>query len=166
MNTFLTLSIIGAAFFSIALAILIILYGIPESLSQSYYNLGGNKGKGYLFYLMLVITVFLLIAPLTEAAKFFGFMTGFFLAFVGAAAAFKDDKVQHIVHVSSAVLSSVFAGLTLFKIEQLLWLIPVGIIIIILASLTKTWKKSIVFWSEMLPIYSTFAGLITYFVMN
>lgn len=164
MNTYLALSIIGVGFFSIALAILITLFGIPKSLSESFYNLGGKKGKGYLFYLMLVITVFLLIAPLVEAAQYWGFLTAVSLAFVGAAAAFKDDKVQKIVHITSAALSGVCAGFTLYTMHELLMLIPVIIVIVIAAILTKTWKKSLTFWIEMIPMYSVFAGLIAYFL--
>ena len=163
MNTFLTLSIIGASFFTIALIILIILYGIPSSLSESFYNLGGRNGKGYLFYLMLVITVLLLIAPLVEAAGGFGFATAAALAFVGAAAAFKDDKITKIVHISSAALSGLFSLITLFKMKELILVVPVIIGILLLAFFTKTIKSSRIFWIEMVAFYSIFVGLIVYF---
>lgn len=164
MNTFLTLSIIGAVFFTIALAILIALYGIPTSLSESFYNLGGRTGKGYLFYAMLVITVFLLMAPLVEAANSIGFLTAASLAFVGAAAAFKSDKTQFLIHVISAGLCASMACLTLLKIDKLIILLPIGSIVILSAILTKTIKKSYIFWLEMIPMYSIFVALISYFL--
>lgn len=163
MNTFLMLSIIGAVFFSTALAILLILYGIPTSLSESFYNLGGRYGRGYLFYLMLVITVFLLIIPLVESAQVLGFLTATSLAFVGAAAAFKSDKVQLLVHVGAALLSAIMACLTLVTIGQIAMVIPVSIVVLISALLTRTIKKSCIFWLEMIPLYSIFIGLISYF---
>ena len=164
MNTFLALSIIGAGFFSVALAILIAKFGVPKSLSESFYNLGGRKGKGYLFYLMLAITVFLLIAPLVEAAQYWGFLTAASLAFVGAAAAFKDDKTQKIVHITSALLSALCACFTLYTMGELIVLIPVIIIVVTSALLTKTVKQSLTFWMEMIPMYSIFTGLIIYFL--
>lgn len=154
----------GVGFFSTALAILIARFGIPRSLSQSYYNLGGKEGKGYLFYLMIVITVFLLISPLVEAAQYWGFLTAASLAFVGAAAAFKDNITQRIVHITSALLSALCAGFTLYRMDKLIVLIPVIIIVVTAALSTKTVKKSIIFWMEMIPIYSIFTGLITYFL--
>lgn len=163
MNTFLTLSIIGSVFFSTALAILLILYGIPKSLSESFYNLGGRGGRGYLFYLMLVITVFLLVFPLVESAGALGFFTAASLAFVGAAAAFKSDKSQLLIHVISAILCASMACLTLFKINKLIILLPVGLVVIAAAILSRSVKKSYKFWLEMIPMYSIFAALISYF---
>ena len=163
MNTFLALSVLGSLVFTISLIILITLFGIPKSLSQSFYNLGGRDGKGYLFYLMILSTVFLLIFPLVEAAQAAGFICGASLLFVGAAAAFKDDKTAKWIHISSALLSFVMAVVTLLKIGELICVAPITLLVIILGVATMTIKDCKIFWLEMIPMYSIFTGLIAYF---
>jgi len=166
MNTYLLLSIIGAAFFSVCLALLIIKFGIPESLSDSYYNLGGKEGKGILLYGMLVITAFLMLAPMIEAAGVWGFLCGAALCFVGAAPAFKKDgsgSLDPIIHIVSTIICATCSLAVLIKIN--LWwmaIITLGIAIG-LAFWTKTVKKCYVFWLEMAAFYGLFAGVITHF---
>jgi hypothetical protein len=168
MNTYLLLAILGAAFFSVCLALLIIKFGIPTSLSESYYNLGGKDGKGFFFYLMLAITVFLMLAPMVEAAKFWGFLCGAALLFVGAAPAFKKDgsgSLDPIIHIVSTIICAASAMAVLIKIN-LWWMAIITLAIAVgLAFWTKTVKKCYVFWLEMAAFYGLFAGVITHFAL-
>ena len=166
MNTYLLLSIAGAVFFSVCLALLIIKFGIPESLSDSYYNLGGKQGKGILLYGILAITAFTMLAPLVEAARIWGFLCAASLLFVGAAPAFKKDgsgSLDPIIHIVSTIVCAACSLAVLIRIN-LWWM---GIITLAIAAglaiWTKTYKKCYIFWLEMAAFYGLFAGIITHF---
>ena len=157
----LTLSIISPIFFSIGLLLLILNFGIQPSLSENYYRLKEKK-LGVLFYAYLVITALLLIAPLCEYGGIFGFLTAAGLCFVGAAAAFKDDKTQRKVHVGGAIASAGGAVGTLIKIKMIKYTLIVVPVIILIAALTKKIKTSYIFWLEMCAFYSLFLGMIIF----
>ena len=160
----LTLSIIGISFFSIILGFLIYKFGIPESLSQTYYNLENyKKDIGILFYLYLVVTVFILAIPMIEAAKIWGFISCIGLLFVGAAPAFKE-KHQKYIHVCGAALAALGSIILLITINKWIYSFIILAIILILSLSTKTLKQSIVFWLEMLAFYSLFLGLILFYI--
>ena len=164
MNTYLILSIAGAAFFSVCLALLLVRFGIPTSLSESYYNLGGKDGKGILFYGMLAVTVFLMLTPMVEAAQFWGFLCGAGLLFVGAAPAFKGDSgIDKIIHPISAAVCGITSFMTLLQV-RLWWLDIITIAAAVgLALWTKTAKTCYIFWLEMAAFYGLFAGRIIHF---
>lgn len=160
----LTLSIIGSTFFSVILGVLLYKFGVPPSLSETYYNLEKNKkGSGILFYLFLVITVFILVIPMIEATGFWGFLCGAGLLFVGAAPAFKENH-QARIHFCGAIICALGAVMELIMMYKWLWIIPILAIVTILSLSTKTCKSSIVFWLEMLAFYSLFLGLILFYV--
>ena len=159
----LTLSIIGIIWFILGLIYLLYNFNIQPSLSQNYYCLK-ERNKGHWFYLYLIITVFLLIYPLCNIAGGFGFMTCAGLAFVGAAAAFEDDKTQFKVHVTGAAVSATGAILTLFTMGLLKVVLITLPIALILSLITKTFRTSYVFWLEMVAFFSLFTGLILFLI--
>ncbi len=164
MNTFLLLTIIGILFFSIGIITLIVLFDIPPSLSESYYNLLNlNKDFGILFYIYLILTVFILIIPMVEATGFWGFLCGAGLLFVGAAPAFKKNN-QKYIHFCGAILCAISAIMELIMIHKWLWIILILAIAVILSLFTKTCKSSTVFWLEMIAFYSLFLGLILFYI--
>lgn len=84
-------------------------FGIPRSLSDTYYLLNKN---GWLFQLVLVVFAFLVI-PIwldcsSENTEFLAFLSCSGIWFVAAAAAFKID-LTGVVHYVSAVLCCVCA---------------------------------------------------------
>lgn len=158
------LVILGISWFTIGLSYLLYNFGIQPSLSQYYYCLNNKYSKGHWFYLYLMITVILLVVPLCEICGSFGFLSVLGLSFVGASAAFSDDKMQGRVHLIGAIVSAIGAILCLFMLNMLKWAIPVTIIVLILAWATKTMKQSYIFWLEMICFYSLFLALILLFV--
>lgn len=164
MSVYLILSIIGTIFFSIGLGLFIYWFKIPPSLSETYYNLEKkHKGWGAFFYVFLVITVFILIAPMVEVAKVWGFLSAVSLGFVGAAAAFKS-KHEGVIHVTATILSAIGALVTIIITGKWWVIFPVLAIVIALAYWTKTYKSSLVFWLEMVAFYSLFFSLIIFFI--
>lgn len=167
MTTYLVLSIIGMAWFSAGLALLLNKFGIPPSLSESYYNIGGKQGKGYLFYLYLAVTVFVMLAPMVEAAQYWGFLCGVGLLFVGAAPAFKRDNddrgsLEPIIHPIGAAVCGLSSLMVLINVTMWWWAIITLAICGFLAWKTETVKSSYVYWIEMTAFYALFAGMITY----
>ena len=143
---------------------LMMCFGIPSSLSESYYILEKeSKDLGALFYLFLLITVFVLVIPMIEATGFWGFICGAGLLFVGAAPAFKSDD-QKYIHIIGAAVSAISAFIQLIVMHKLLCLLPVIVIVTILSLVTKTYKSSLVFWLEMIAFYSLFPGLILFYI--
>lgn len=164
MNTYLILSIVGTAFFSAVLALFIIWFKLPPSLSETYYNLEKkHKGWGAFFYVYLVVTVFILIAPAVEAAGLWGFLCAAAACFIGAAPRFKE-KDQALIHVVSTIISAVSSVIALIVMHKLWVAAIIAAIVIGLAIWTKTYKSSLVFWLEMMAFYSLFIGLIIFFI--
>lgn len=156
-----TLTIIGSVLFSVGLLMLIQNFNIQSSLSENYYRLK-DKNIGYLFYIYLVFTSLLLVAPLCEFAGIFGFLSAAGLMFVGAAAAFKDDKTQRRVHEVGALISASGAIATLIKLGTIKYAIYVIPVMLLFALFTKTIKSSYIFWLEMCAFYSLFVGLLVF----
>lgn len=126
--TNLILVFIAVAIFTIYNAVSIKLFGIPTSLSDTYYlycGLGvtkfGNKGKflGYIFTTMMFSMAFLLMPAWLEITESMGgwqsnltvlpFLTASAIAFVGAAPAFRNIGIENRVHMIAAKLCAVFA---------------------------------------------------------
>lgn len=165
MTIYLSLAIAGAAWFSLCLGILLSKFGIPPSLSESYYNLGGKDGKGYLFYIMLLVTVFLMITPMVQAAGGWGFLCGLGLLFVGAAPAFKGDSgIDKILHPVGAIACAASAALILIHIGEWGWLVASAFFAWGIAYATMTMRQCYIFWLEMAAFYGLFAGVIVHFL--
>lgn len=164
MNIYLILSIIGIIWFSIVLAILVKMFNLPPSLSETYYNLENKKkSMGILFYVYLIITIIILIAPIVEAAHLWGFLCAAALGFVGAAPAFKSKEHKYI-HFISTIISAIASLIVLILIHKIWVALIVFGIVIGLAIWTKTYKSSLVFWLEMIAFYSLMIGLIIFFI--
>ena len=126
------------------MSLLIVKFNIPPSLSESYYNLGGSKKYGALFYLMLAITAFLMVIPMVEAMGIWGFFISAGLLFVGAAPAFRS-KSEHWIHVIGALTAAISSILGLLFLNKIIIIFIVFAVILVLAFLTNTYKTSGIF---------------------
>lgn len=151
-----------AVFLSYNVAI-IAKFGVPSSLSETFYILNNyKKNLGILFTLLLYTMTFTLLPvwfslPTNENYDFILFFCGAMLAFVGAAPAFRGaDKGWH----------SAFAGVS--AVAGMIWTIvatPYWYILLVSAALimgtmllTNT-KKALTYWLEMIMF-------ITIYVIN
>lgn len=86
------------------LAFVVAKFGIPQSISDTYYLLGK---QGWLFQLALAATAFCVVPSLidssTEYTKFLAFLACTGLAFVAAAPLFKME-LEGKVHFTSAYI--------------------------------------------------------------
>lgn len=170
----LTLTIIGMVLFTIYNVCIVSKFGIPVSLSDTFYLLNGvKKGLGFLFTAMMVSMAFCLMPgwleiteTITSWSKNFTalpFLAAAGIAFVGAAPAFRKNEVEKIVHGISAYLAAAFSILWICIVcyEVALIVLPISVFVIVALGLsTKTLKSSKIYWLEMLAFLATFATIL------
>ena len=174
MITNLILACIAITIFIAYNIVIIKLFGIPSSLSDSYYLLNKKwKHGGIAFTIMMWIVCGLLIIPWLEVTEIISnwskyltilpFATITCLLFVATAPNFRDGELPHNVHMTCAKLTAVFAILWIcivcWKIAYILpaWILVIGGV----AHLTKTAKSARDYWLEMVAFGATFTTLIT-----
>lgn len=143
-------------------------FGIPPSLSDTFY-LYKNKYKcGFVFPVMMFLVVaFMLPSWLTISEgsnfQFLSFLAPATLLFVGAAPAFKASNLQNKVHTISAYLAAACSLLWVILVTPYWWLVPLWFVVIALTALaTKTVKPSLIYWLETVAFFSTFLSAILY----
>lgn len=159
--------------------VVIRLFGIPKSLSESFYLFKGKcyKSKynhlGYIFtgfmftMAMCLMPAWLEISSVwsswSEYVRFLAFFAAASIAFVGAAPAFRDDKAEGTVHEVAAKIAAVTALAWCFITCYNIAYVPVigAIIPAIYGWVTKTWKTAQIYWLEMMAFGATFATVIT-----
>ena len=157
-------SIIGICLFCLYVVITTWLFFIPESLSSSYYLWKTAKSP---FRFFLIVTSLLLAAPMIALGKesiwqFTGFLAPACLMFTGVAADFKNKElIDRWVHPLCAVICAISSIVWICCIAEMpLFLLTSFIICGIMALVTRTVKKSYIFWLEMSCFLSIFCCLI------
>ena len=167
--TLTTISIIAATVIYLAYnAICLALFGIPKSLSDTYYLWKEHNGKGYLFCLMMYVVVALMMPAwitMSEGSdyQFLAFLAPAAIAFVGAAPAFMGSRLENRVHSVSAIFA---AGCSLawvvlvtpYWYSILIWFAAAAL----RCFLTKSLKTSMIYWLECIAFGSTFTAAIAY----
>lgn len=162
------LSIIGISIFMLYTIISIIVFGIPQSLSYTYYLwIKKNPKLKWPFRVTFIVTALLLIAPMLALGEgsmwqFTGFLAPFGLMMIGAAPDYENpslvDKWWHPVVAFICCIAS--ALWQIFIAERFDFLIYGVVLCVALSILTKTVKKSYIFWLEMMCVLSTFACIL------
>ena len=145
------------------------LFGIPESLSDTYYLYKAKKDWMRIFFpLMMFSMVGLLMPAWLEISagsmlQFLAFLAATSIAFVGAAPTFKNGGMDYKVHSISAYCAAVFSILWVVLVSKL-WIMPIiwFIFITLLAILTKSTKTSTIYWLETVAFMSTFVSVMIY----
>lgn len=95
-------------------------YGTQKSVSESYYRLPVKRR--FVFTAVTVLyAVLAMIIGLELTGSGLVYLAGLAIAFVGAAPAFKDDKLQKTVHMVGAVVG--ITAMHVFLITQGAWVI-------------------------------------------
>jgi hypothetical protein len=166
--TLTTISIIVATcIYVVYNAIAIAIFGVPESLSNTYYLWKEKNEKGWLFCLMMYLVVALMMPAwitMSEGSnfQFLAFLAPASLMFVGTAPRFKDFSLENKVHTYSAYLAAACSLLWVGLVTPYWWVILIwfGLISGIL-TITKTYS-CIVYWLETIAIGATFTSTIMY----
>lgn len=149
-------------------------FGIPSSLSVTFYLWNGVKNNlGYIFTLMMYCVVFTLmpswieitevITPWSHYLTVLPFFAAASIAFVGTAPAFRSCELENKVHVVSAGLAAAFSILWCCVVcYQIAWyVIPSSLLLVwATALITKTHKTAATYWWEMVAFLSTFVTII------
>ena len=148
-------------------------FGIPKSLSDTfYYYQGTKKGLGYIFTAMMFSMAGLLMPAWITISDsmpgwehnftFLAFFAAAAIAFVGAAPAFKNMGIERKVHMIAAKSSAVFAMLWCAVVcWRIMYIIPISIgVIWLTAWLTKTYKSCSDYWWEMAAFLATFTTIL------
>lgn len=167
--TLLTTSIMIAAIIYVAYNVAALtLFGIPHSLSMTYYLWNEKNGRGWLFCLMMYAVVALMMPAwitLSEGSdfQFLSFLAPTAIAFVGAAPMFRDDDLEALVHTGAAIVAAICSLAWVILVTPYWWVILLWLGMIALASIvTSSYKTSYTYWLEMVAFGSTFTAAIMY----
>ena len=133
-------------------------FGIPKSISETYYLLGKH---GWLFQFALALTAFtalpVLIDSSSESTEFLAFLGCGGLLFVSAAPLFKL-KFEGAVHYSSALVCCV--SLVLWQVLNATWTVPLACFVVVLPCMLR--DKKYTWWLEIATIVSAYVSLIIF----
>lgn len=151
-------------------AIAILLFGIPKSLSMTYYLFKEREDVlKCLFPVMMTLLTFFLMPAWIEISEgspfqFTAFLSAASILFVGAAPAFKNSSMENIVHQVSAYFAAAAAIAWICLVTPFWWIVLIVLGIIVAVSIvTKTWKTGYIYWLEMVAFISTFISIIAYY---
>lgn len=167
--TLTTISIIIATTIFVAYnAVSLANFGVPESLSNTYYLWKEKNGKGWLFCLMMYLVVALMMPAwisLSEGSnfQFLAFLAPASIAFVGTAPRFKSGGLENKVHMTSAYIAAACSLLWVTLVTPYWWVMLIWLGLIALASImTSSYKTCLVYWLEQVAFLSTFTAAIMY----
>lgn len=157
-----TLFIVTLITFHAYLVFIYLKYGTIFSISNSYYAL--PKGANSLFTLYTwLYSIPLTIIGLDLFGTHLMFFAGMAIAFVGAAANFRQNELTNKVHVIGAGAGVVAANLSLiFDFKMLiLSLVSLSIagLVIVLGKAKIAFKNSYIYWAELVIIESMFVAI-------
>ena len=150
-------------FFSMAvlfgyLAFVVAKFGIPPSISESYYLLckGSN---GIWFQIALLLTAFsiapVLIHSSSQNTQFLAFIPCAALAFVAVSPMFKMELEGKVHHVSAYVCCG---GLVLWQVFNASWIVPAACFVLSVFPIVV--DKRYIWWMEIAAIVSIYVSLI------
>ena len=172
--TNLILALVAIGIFVIYNAVAIHFFGIPKSLSETFYLYQKKRRNlGYIFTGMM-FTVALTLIPawieITEVISTWShyltvlpFLGAAMIAFVGAAPAFRSCELESKVHTISATAAAVFSLLWCAVVcYKIAYIIPISAVIIwSIAFATKTQETAQTYWWEMVAFLATFTTIVT-----
>lgn len=154
-------------------------FGIPKSLSETFYLWNSKKsGLGYIFTGMMFPMAFTLVPAWLELGEVISSWStylnplAFFacaaIAFVGAAPAFRSCPLESKVHTTAAMTAAVCAVTWCLTVCWQIMYVPLltaGLVVVI-GWLTKSWKKASVYWLEMMAFGATFITVIVELILQ
>lgn len=151
-----TLAIISAIVFAIYLVLMAKLHGIQPSISDNYYV----SRHPWTFTLVMWLVAITMLPPMldatTEAWQFTAFLACAGIAFVGAAAAYKQS-LTNTVHVAGAAAAGLFSIVWAYTICPPLPTIAILTAVYILLDV----RRHKIYWAEITAFAMTY---LTYFI--
>ena len=160
--------IIATVIFVVYNVICLELFGVPHSLSMTYYLWKETNGKGWIFSLMMYVVVALMMPAwivMSEGSdyQFLAFLAPASLLFVATAPGFLFGGIERKVHEVSAYLAAAFSCAWIVLITPYWVSIPVyACLMAINAIITSSYRTSLVYWLECIAFGATFTATILY----
>lgn len=176
--TALIISSVAIAIFVIYNIILIAMYGVPQSLSHTFYYLKEDGKWPWVFTIMMwVVCILLLISwiPInigisswSHYLTFLPALTCISLLFSSLAGNARDNETTKQVHLIGARVAAATAIIWICSVcWQIMWVIPVWIALCgILAHATKTAKFGRDYWIEWVAFGPTFSAILIEGIMQ
>lgn len=150
-------------------AVALSLFGVPKSLSMTFYLFKEKKNWASIFFPIMMLTMAGALLPswleISEGSdlQFMAFLAASGILFTGAAPAFENSKLENNVHMASAIVAAIFALLWVILVANhwyviLVWLVAITVV----ALLTKSIKTSYIYWLETIAFLSTFTSVFAY----
>ena len=151
----------------------LILFGIPISLSQTYYQFKERKNcLKVLFPIMMISIAGFLLPAWLEISENSNFQFTTFLAcsgliFTGICPAFRESKYENIFHTTNACFAVLMAFLWIVLVTKLWYTIPICVTFALLgAIISKTLKVSYTYWFELSSIFATVISILITAINN
>jgi hypothetical protein len=145
-------------------------FGVPHSLSNTYYLWNGVKqGAGYAFCACLGLMVALLLPSWLEMSagspwQFLSFLTCGSLLFVAAAPNFKSIGIESTVHSVAAIFSAICAILWIVFVADLWAIVLLTLMYTLIVAVSHgSLRSCYIYWLETIAFLSLyFSVLLTY----
>ena len=171
--TLLILVLVSLGIFLTYNAVALKKFGVPSSLSNTFYLWNGvKKNLGYIFTGMMFSMAFTLLPAWLELGEVVSSWSSYLnvlaflgcasIAFVGAAPAFRGNKLEGTVHEVAAKLAAAASlAWCLVVCWQIMYVPIIAAGLVALGGVfTKTWKNASVYWLEMMAFGATFITVI------
>ena len=169
MDWIVSLTIAAATIYIIYNIVALFLFGVPESLSKTFYLYKDKwNWTRFLFPIMMVTVGILLLPAWIELSngsnfQFLAFLAVCSILFVGTAPAFKSTSLQNNVHSVSAMLAAITSLLWILLVPKLWYVILIcAVLLTAIAIISKTITKCYIYWLESIAFTSTFISIIMY----
>ena len=156
---------------------IILKYGIPASISETYYLLPKKIGHVVFWFWTLAVALPLMIfgaeiSPEFFPSKFLIYFCGVMLIFVGTAAQFKEDFVRKFHFIFAGICAAFSLGWIYFTVPKLFWIpfvmaVPFSIIGVITKGVNAEGVKrnSLVTFLELVCFVSIYICMFLYWIM-
>lgn len=151
--------------------ITLILFGVPKSLSMTYYLFKSRQNSLKIMFptMIVLLCIFLIPCWLTLSKgsnfQFLSFLAPASLMFVGFTPLFNDADMHKMIHDIAAYSCAVFALLWIILVTPFWYIILIVFgLIAAIAVITKTWKTSYTYWLEIVVFISSFVSIIVYYI--
>lgn len=149
----------------------LMLFGVPKSLSSTYYLFKSRQDSLKVLFPVFVAMLSILLTPcwleisVGSEWQFLAFLSGASLLFVAATPAFNNSQLEDRIHDVAAYLCVIFATLWIILATHYWYVILIVLgIIAFIAIRTKTWKTGFIYWLEIVAFISTFISITCYHV--
>ena len=172
MDWYTICTIIAAAIFLLYNTISVRLFGIPTSLSETFYLYKGKKDWMRILFPWMMVSMAMLLMPswltISEGSpwQFTSFLAAASIIFVGSAPSFRDDDLTCTVHTVSAIIAAVMSIAWVCLVSQLWYIVLAWFVIIIaIGYSSRTLNRCKTYWLELTAFMATFSSILIYEIL-